>query len=382
MNLLSPLVKQFVKEYQGTITDLLLKKPVFKGITNKDLVQQIEGRRIAAKKLSFLLADDILFPQTLNLEQSSSEATAQYKAQGLKGNRFLDLTCGFGIDAFFLSEHFAEVTLVEQNKELLDKVVHNWKILGRKANFVNGNAVSFLEEINLHYEVIYIDPARRDNYQQKKFLLEDLSPNILDLQPLLLQKADKVMTKLSPMIDLSYLLHTLPNITHLFLIALHNELKEVLVVQERISTPPIQLHCVNLESNEPTLTFSKDVWQTTAPLYSNPKRYLYLPNNALLKSGAFNYIGMYFGLEKLDVNTHLYTSETLKLPFAGRILEVSPIQPKELKAKSKYCILSKNYPLTVEEIKKKYRLIEGGKEYLIFTRSIAGCVVLLGRIVQ
>ena len=230
--------------------------------------------------------------------------------------------------------------------------------------------------------MIYIDPARRDNYQQKKFLLEDLSPNILDLQPLLLQKADKVMTKLSPMIDLSYLLHTLPNITHLFLIALHNELKEVLVVQERISSPSIQLYCVNLESNEPTLTFSKDVWQTTAPLYSNPKRYLYLPNNALLKSGAFNYIGMYFGLEKLDVNTHLYTSETLKLPFAGRILEVSPIQPKELKAKSKYCILSKNYPLTVEEIKKKYRLIEGGKEYLIFTRSIAGCVVLLGRIVQ
>ena len=116
-------------------------------------------------------------------------------------------------------------------------------------------------------------------------------------------------------------------------------------------------------------------------MYSKPKKYLYIPNNALLKSGTFNYITQHFEVEKLDVNTHLYTSDQLKKPFAGRVLEVTPINPKELKKGSKYCILSKNYPLSVEEIKKKYRIVEGGNKYLIFTRSVEGLVVLSGKVI-
>ena len=119
MNLLDREVQEFIKKYEGATTTLLLKKPIFKELNNKELAQQIEGRRVAAKKLPFLLTEGILFPKGLNLEQSSSEVTATYKAQALKGERFLDLTCGFGIDAFFLSEKFKEVTLVEQDEELL-----------------------------------------------------------------------------------------------------------------------------------------------------------------------------------------------------------------------------------------------------------------------
>ena len=308
----------------------------------------------------------------------------QYKAQNLQGERFLDLTCGFGIDAFFLSEKFKEVTLVEQNEELLSKVEHNWQLLERKATFINGTAEDFLKATTVHYNLIYLDPARRDTLKQKKFLLEDLSPNILELQSVLLQKADKVLTKLSPMIDISYLLHTLPKITHIHLIALRNEVKEVLVVQEaktEIETQ-VQIHCVNLETEEPTLQFTEAALHTPQVVYSKPKKYLYIPNNALLKSGAFNYITQHFEVEKLNVNTHLYTSEQLKKPFAGRVLEVTSINPKELKKGSKYCILSKNYPLSVEEIKKKYRIVEGGNKYLIFTRSVEGLVVLLGKVVE
>ena len=210
MNLLDKNVQRFIKEYKGATTNLLLKKPMFDGLTNKELAEQIEGRRTATKKLPFLLVkENVLFPPTLNLEQTSSEATAQYKAQNLQGERFLDLTCGFGIDAFFLSEKFKEVTLVEQNEELLSKVEHNWQLLERKATFINGTAEDFLKATTVHYNLIYLDPARRDTLKQKKFLLEDLSPNILELQSVLLQKADKVLTKLSPMIDISYLLHTL-----------------------------------------------------------------------------------------------------------------------------------------------------------------------------
>ena len=385
MNLLDENVQRFIREYEGTTTTLLLKKTVFNGISNKELVQQIEGRRTAAKKLPFLLtAEGILFPPTLNLEQTSSEATAQYKAQNLQGERFLDLTCGFGIDAFFLSEKFKEVTLVEQNEELLSKVEHNWQLLERKATFINGTAEDFLKATTVHYNFIYLDPARRDTLKQKKFLLEDLSPNILELQSVLLQKADKVLTKLSPMIDISYLLHTLPKITHIHLIALRNDVKEVLVVQEaktEIETQ-VQIHCVNLETEEPTLQFTEAALHTPQVVYSKPKKYLYIPNNALLKSGAFNYITQHFEVEKLDVNTHLYTSEQLKKPFAGRVLEVTSINPKELKKGSKYCILSKNYPLSVEEIKKKYHIVEGGNKYLIFTRSVEGLVVLLGKVVE
>ena len=384
MNLLDENVQRFIREYEGATTTLLLKKTVFNGISNKELAQQIEGRRTATKKLPFLLtAEGILFPPTINLEQSSSEATAQYKTQGLHGERFLDLTCGFGIDAFFLSEKFKEVTLVEQNKELLSKVEHNWQVLGRKATFINGSAEAFLKATTTHYNLIYLDPARRDALKQKKFLLEDLSPNILELQSVLLQKADKVLTKLSPMIDISYLLHTLPKITHIHLIALRNEVKEVLVVQEaktEIETQ-VQIYCINLETEEPTLQFTEAALHTPQVVYSKPKKYLYIPNNALLKSGAFNYIAQYFEVKKLDINTHLYTSVQLKKPFAGRVLEVTPINPKELKKGSKYCILSKNYPLSVEEIKKKYRIVEGGNKYLIFTRSVEGLVVLSGKVI-
>ena len=186
------------------------------------------------------------------------------------------------------------------------------------------------------------------------------------------------------MIDISYLLHTLPKITHIHLIALRNEVKEVLVVQEaktEIETQ-VQIHCVNLETEDPTLQFTEAALHTPQVVYSKPKKYLYIPNNVLLKSGAFNYITQHFELEKLDVNTHLYTSEHLKKPFTGRILQVTPINPKDLKKGSKYCILSKNYPLSVAEIKRKYHIVEGGNEYLIFTRSFEGLLVLLGKVIE
>ena len=149
MNLLDKNVQHFIKEYKGATTDLLLKKTVFNGISNKELVQQIEGRRTAGKKLPFLLVkENVLFPPTLNLEQTSSEATAQYKAQNLQGERFLDLTCGFGIDAFFLSEKFKEVTLVEENEELLSKVKHKLAGIRAQGNLYKWKRRSFFESNN------------------------------------------------------------------------------------------------------------------------------------------------------------------------------------------------------------------------------------------
>lgn len=375
-------IQAFIKEHLNIdTTQLLLKKPIFATISNSVLAQQIEGYKVAQRKFPSLLAEGIQFPKKLNLEQTSSEATATYKAKLLQGEHFLDLTAGFGIDAYFLSQSFEEITLVEQDAELLQLVAQNWKVLGRKATFVNSDAESFLQATTTYYDVIYIDPARRDHQLQKKFLLEDLSPNILELQELLLKKSAKVVTKLSPLIDIHYLLHTLNNITHIEIIALRNEVKEVLVIQEIASSlEEVEIRCVNLQSKDPILSFKAKEVQGTQATYGTPGRYLYIPNNALLKSGAFNYIATYYGLKKLEVNTHLYTSDELIDNFAGRILEVAQIHPKQIKKKTHYNIITKNYPLSVAEIKKKYHLEEGGTEYLIFTRSVSGMELLLGQI--
>lgn len=375
-------IQAFIKEHLDIdTTQLLLKKPIFATISNSVLAQQIEGYKVAQRKFPSLLAEGIQFPKKLNLEQTSSEATATYKAKLLQGKHFLDLTAGFGIDAYFLSQSFEEVTLVEQDTELLQLVAQNWKILGRKATFVNSDAESFLQATTAYYDVIYIDPARRDHQLQKKFLLEDLSPNILELQELLLEKSAKVITKLSPLIDIHYLLHTLNKITRVEIIALRNEVKEVLVIQEAASSlEEVEIRCVNLQSKDPILSFNAKELQGTQATYGTPERYLYIPNNALLKSGAFNYIATYYGLKKLEVNTHLYTSDELIDNFAGRILEVVQIHPKQIKKKKHYNIITKNYPLSVAEVKKKYHLEEGGTEYLIFTRSVSGMELLLGQI--
>src|SRR5690606_5285308 len=158
----------------------------------QEIVQQIKGKQVARKKFPFLMKEGIVFPPQLSLEQSSSEKTAEYKSEFLKGKKFIDLTSGFGIDAYYLSRNFKETTLIEQNPELLDIVEHNWGVLGKKARFINQKLENFLEQNKQTFDVVYLDPARRDIQKNKVFLLEDLSPNILDIQEKLLSISDQV----------------------------------------------------------------------------------------------------------------------------------------------------------------------------------------------
>src|SRR5690606_36237346 len=154
---------------------LLLRKSPFADISIQEIAQQVKGLKVAARKFPFLIKEGIQFPPGLNLEQASSQSTGQFKARGLQGEKYLDLTAGFGIDAWFMSEKFSEITLVERNGELLNLVQHNWQLLGREANFVNDSLESFLKRNRERFEVVYLDPARRDEHKNKKFLLDDLS---------------------------------------------------------------------------------------------------------------------------------------------------------------------------------------------------------------
>jgi len=355
---------------------LLLKKSPFPEVSMHEIVQQIKGKQVAERKFPFLLKEGILFPPQLNLEQSSSEKTALYKSGILKGNKFIDLTSGFGIDAFYLSQNFDDITLIEQNSELLKIVENNWGILGRKAKFINLKLEDFLNGNQEHFDVIYLDPARRDEQKNKVFLLEDLSPDILEIQEKLRSISDLVVIKLSPLIDLKYLVSVLPGISRMDIIALKNDVKEVVVFLSSEKMDKIICNCVNLESGESVFSFTFGEEETAQSEYSEPERYIYIPNHSILKAGVFNLVSQKFGLKKLHPNSHLYTSGERIENFPGRIFEMESVDSKSIKKKGQFNIIAKNYPLKPEEIKKKYGLKDGGDQYLIFTQSKKGKIIL------
>ena len=384
----SKLISSDIQNYinqnlNSDLNKLLLKKSPFSDVTMQEIVQQIKGRKTAEKKFPFLTKEGIVFPPNLNLEQASSQSTAEYKSQTLSGKSFLDLTCGFGIDAYFLSKNFDEVTLIEQNSELISIVENNWKTLGSKANFINENLEQFLESLRESqtdngkgFDIVYLDPARRDQQNKKKFLLEDLSPNLLEIEEKLHSISNKIIVKLSPLIDISYLISELKNITEIQIIAVRNEVKELMLIIENQVTKDVKITCINLESDEPEFSFNFNDEKSAKSKFSESSNFLYIPNNSILKAGAFNIISEKFGLKKLHPNTHFYTSENKIENFPGRVLEIEKIEAKDLKKGEKYNLVSKNYPLKPEEIKKKYKLNDGGNHYLIFTQSIYGKEIL------
>ena len=362
-------IRVFVAKYKDAdLHSLLLKKSPFLEVSMQELVQQIKGRKVAEKKFPFLNQENIIFPPNLNLEQASSQDTAEYKAQFFKGKKFLDLTCGFGIDAFFLSKNFSEITLVEQNAELLEIVKLNWEVLDRKANFINQKLEDFLESNQEKFDLIYLDPARRDNHNRKVFLLEDLSPNIIEIQEQLGEISEEILIKLSPLIDLQHLASSLQNIAKIWIIAVKNEVKEVLIhIKKR--DEETEISCVNLQTSEPEFNFTLNTEKNCKSEFSKPEKYIFIPNNSVLKSGSFNLVSEKFNLKKLHQNTHIYTSEKLIENFPGRIFDAEELNPKEIKKGEKFNIITKNYPLKPEEIKKKYKIKDGGEDYLIFSQS-------------
>ncbi len=375
---LSADVQEFIAaQYEQDLNSLRLKKSPFDQVSMQELTEQIQGRRVAERKFPFLLVPGIVYPKQLSLEQSSSQSTAMYKAQREGGEKMLDLTAGMGIDAYFLSKKFSKALLVEKNKELLEITKHNFSVLNQKVQWENSDLHQVLKNIKEPYDLIYLDPARRDQNQKKVFLLEDLSPNILEIQDRLLEKSAKVLIKLSPMIDLSYLLLQLKNVDFLEVVALKGEVKEVLVHMSRdLKEKEAKIRVVNLETTDPDFEFYPSEETKARVEYSEPLNYLYLPSNGLLKSGAFHLLAVRFGLKKLAPNTHLYTKEEFVEGFPGKVLKVEPMKASQLRKGEQFNIVSKNHPLKPEAIKKKYHLKDGGEEYLIFTQSIKGKLVL------
>jgi 16S rRNA G966 N2-methylase RsmD len=364
---------------------LVLEHHKYPDLDIKKLANQINIRKKATSKLpTWSNNDAIFFPSTISWQQCSSEYTAKYKAQLLKGKTIIDLTGGFGVDVFFFAQMFEAVTYVERDTELSEIVAYNYKVLNQKnIKIMNQDSLGFIEN-HKPVDVIYLDPARRDAQQQKIITLEDSTPNILEIQEMLLSKANYILLKTSPMLDIHKAIKDLKKVESVHVVAVENECKELIFVLNKNADANINLTCVNIQ-RDGKMDISEAKWEESINLeYSMPNSYMYDPNKAIHKGGIFNKVGRDFDVKKLSANTHLYTSEKLVADFQGRIFQLEKILKPQKKEIQKYLIngkanlITRNFPESVANLKKKWTINDGGNTYLLaVTLENAQKVVLL-----
>ena len=348
-----------------SVADLALQRSKYKHLSDDEwrwFLQQVEGKERTADKLpTFAAIEDWWYPVRLSCEQCSSELAAKYKASLVSGETMVDLTGGYGVDTYFLNDSFSSIDYVEQNEELCRIAAHNFA--NKPITIHNATAEEFLQTAD-QYDLIFLDPARRDSHGGKVFRLEDCTPNVVELLPTLLSHSKRLMIKLSPMLDLTQAVTALSAITwDIYVVAIKNEVKEVLL----LSGGTGQITAIDLDKKDQAFVFTRDQ-ETNCPLATNhsPFAFIFEPNAAILKSGAYKLVAQRFGLHKLDVNTHLYSSDTLVENFPGRVWRIT--EKQDLKQAT---VLCRNYPLTPEQLKKKLHLRDGGTAYVIGCR-VAG----------
>ena len=366
------------------ISELLLKGIPFKTIDSKLIIEQIDAKKRCKKKLpTWFDAENIYYPNKLNIEQTSSETTAKYKASLVSGNYLIDLTGGFGVDAYYFSKQIKNVSHCEINKELSELVEHNFEALNiLNIKCFNESGIEALKRLDQPFNWIYIDPSRRDNSKQKVFLLADCEPNIKTFQSLFLKYANNVMIKTSPLLDLSATLADLESVKEIHVVAVNNEVKELLWILERNFEGAVIVKTVNLQKNNSQhFDFNFKDEPEAQVNYSKPLTYLYEPNSAILKSGSFNSVSEILDINKLHKHSHLYTSEIL-LDFPGRHFKIEKVLPFNKKILSnekitKANITTRNFPLSVNDIRKKLKIKDGGNIYLFFTTDINNLKIII-----
>lgn len=360
------------------IVSLLLSKPDSATIDIKELVEQIEAKKKCKTKLpTWFNTENIYYPNKLNIEQTSSEVTAKYKSPLVNGKSIIDLTGGFGIDAYYFSKFFEEVTHCEIDDNLSEIVKHNFKVL--KANnikSISGNGIEYLKNSKSKFDCIYIDPSRRHDIKGKVFYLKDCLPDVTKHLNLLLEHSNTILIKASPMLDISIGLSELKWVKEIHVIAVDNDVKELLFLIEQGFDNDINMKTINISRNKnQKFEFSLLEESDNNASHTLPKNYLYEPNSAIMKAGAFNLISNSLNIDKLHKHSHLYTSEKL-IKFPGRcfkIVEVLSYSKKEITrkfSKTKANVTTRNFPETVAQIRTKFNIKDGGELFLFFTTNL------------
>ena len=375
----------FIEEHLAErVSDVALLLSRDKTLDSAYILRQIEGRqRLVGKVPSWTAVKGLLFPPRLSLEQCSGEFTARYKATVVRNTvpgcgAMADLTGGFGVDFSFLSPLFGKAYYVERQSVLCAAARHNFPLLGLKnAEIIEADGLEFLKDLKEPLDFIFLDPARRDEAGGKTVLIEDCTPNVAQEQNTILSKASLALVKLSPMLDLTRALHTLSHVREGHVVSENRECKELLLLLDAAHTGEPRIVCAD-ENGVFSFLHSEEAAAT--PLYADaPETYLYEPNAAIMKSGAFKLAATRFALKKLHPNSHLYTSEQFVENFPGRafrVLRQSGCGKRELKklvaATPKANLTVRNFPETVANLRRRIGLREGGNEYWFATTNAKG----------
>ncbi|MFV8325843.1 THUMP-like domain-containing protein [Flavobacterium sp. ZS1P14] len=368
-------IQEFIEKNIGLpISKLALQKNPFPNVDWIVVLNQIEAKTKAKDKLpNWFSAKNIIYPSKLSIEQTSSEKTASYKASIVSGERLIDLTGGFGVDDYYFAKKITSVSHCEINPELSYLVKHNFEQLNvPNITCYAGDSLVTLKTLNSKWDWIYIDPSRRNDAKGKVFMLKDCLPNVPENLNFYFNNSNAIMIKTAPLLDLSAGLLELQNVKTIHIVALENEVKELVWELHRGYTGKINIKTINLlKDRSETFDFILD-YQTKLPVFGLPQKYLYEPNSAIMKSGGFDQVGTFYNLNKLHKHSHLYTSDHL-ISFPGRVFEIQnaiPYSKTEMKMyleNTKANITTRNFPDTVEGIRKKWKIKEGGNVYCFFT---------------
>ncbi|SHI71921.1 Conserved hypothetical protein 95 [Hymenobacter daecheongensis DSM 21074] len=383
--------RQYVAEHlHDDPAQLALQARRYPGLPVPDLVRQIQARQKARTKLpAWADNPDLIFPPALSVEQASSARTAAFKASLVNGQRLADLTGGFGVDASCFASRIPEVHYVERDPALVAVVRYNLAQLGiGNVQCHAADALQFLKSTPDTFDWIYLDPARRDTADRKIYRLQDCEPDVLRLLPLLLHKANRVLLKTSPMLDIEQALLELKQVRRLWVLAVDNECKEVLYELGPEPAVDPERYTINLLRNGQQQEFRLNKARETRAVarYAEPlpQGYLYEPNVAVLKAGGFRSVGTAFELLKLHQHSHLYMSDTLRADFPGRIFRIIAAEKYDRKAlrahlgpEARAHVTTRNFPDTVAEFRQHTGIREGGDLYLFATTDLRNRMVVL-----
>ena len=391
---------EFIREYrERDIRQLALQANRFPDVDMPYALDQIQGWQIARRKLpKWAACDGVIFPPHLSMEQCSSEPTAQYKLNLAMewaervghASSMTDLTGGFGVDFSFTSCAFAAATYVERNEQLCHIVEHNLPLLGlNNATVVCADAVEYLSTVEPQ-TMLFLDPARRDEHGAKTVMLADCTPDVVQLLPKLLEKSRFTMLKLSPMLDWHKAVDDLQGtVREVHIVSVGGECKELLLVLSTVVESELKVYCADLSTASDTSSLFVYTPDSSAPVANSTfniqhSTFLFEPNASIMKAGCFDELAAAYGVSPVSRNSHLFLSDEPVEDFPGRSFVVERVTTmnkgelrKALVGIEKANIATRNFPLTVAELRKRLKIKDGGDVYIFATTTTEGEHLLL-----
>lgn len=391
---------EFIREYrERDVRQLALQANRFPDVDMPYALDQIQGWQIARRKLpKWAACDGVIFPPHLSMEQCSSEPTAQYKLNLAMewaervghASSMTDLTGGFGVDFSFTSCAFAAATYVERNEQLCHIVEHNLPLLGlNNATVVCADAVEYLSTVEPQ-TMLFLDPARRDEHGAKTVMLADCTPDVVQLLPKLLEKSRFTMLKLSPMLDWHKAVDDLQDaVREVHIVSVGGECKELLLVLSTVVESELKVYCADLSTASDTSSLFVYTPGSSAPVANSTfniqhSTFLHEPNASIMKAGCFDELAAAYGVSPVSRNSHLFLSDEPVEGFPGRNFVVERVTTmnkgelrKALVGIEKANIATRNFPLTVAELRKRLKIKDGGDVYIFATTTAEGEHLLL-----